>query len=451
MSVLRCVACSPLPFKRAVAKAHEKPVIGTMQLLAAAPTKVDSCAAPADVAMKQRRKQFQDEVERLRRCLQKLTVQQPDALETRVATLQRTIGQQSARDKRGAKADAAAAAAAAAAALKQEELYGGGNIEVDGMRAGSGMLLLLDPVFEFHMRTHSLLQSNVTPLLLLHVQQRCNVALCRGGQDEMAALAQDYLERATLLSKLTMFGGHEAAVGAAASGKEVVVLKMQELLACAQMQAGDLQLLLSLNAAYFLEYAPMVAALLSLMVERLQRCVRVQDVLDMWPQLVQQCSDRFVDFLLDPGYGVSDSELVPSPPAPAPPSVSADSGEESCDSNEETNRTSCCPDDSAAMHLRDLHVDFSEHTPDQQQQQQQPKFTHPHFLCSVSLLSTEQRKVLLAARSLMTRAGIAWQLQQELMYGVMEQMGRHIDVHTRHVELSNGRRLASATRHQYFP
>ena len=51
----------------------------------------------------------------------------------------------------------------------------------------------------------------------------------------------------------------------------------------------------------------------------------------------------------------------------------------------------------------------------------------------------------------MTRAGIAWQLQQELMYGVMEQMGRHIDVHTRYVELSNGRRLASATKHQYFP
>lgn len=288
-------------------------------------------------------------------------------------------------------------------------------------------LLLVDNVFEFYMGTQSLLQANAPPLLLLHVQQRCHAALNGEGQAAMAALCDSYLERAALLSKLSMFGGSDADVRSAARDLAVVLSEMQELLASPKLSMGDLQRLLSLNAAHFLGYEAMEHAVTALLVEQLQSCSRVQDVLDMWPQLLQQCSPRFIRFLLDPGFDVADDEIIPQPPArPPPPATEA----ESSDSGQS--------DDSATMQLHDLHAEQppQEHAPDEGQQ----RLTYRHFVHSMSVLAKEQRQVLLAARSLMTRAGIAWRIQRELVYGAVEQMGKHIDVHTGHLELSNGRR-----------
>ncbi len=401
----------------------------------------------------------------MRRCLHKLTVQ-PDGMGRRVASLQRTIGQQNARETRGARAEAAVKAAAEAAALEQEELYGGGNVEVDGLHAAHGkQLLLLDPVFEFQMQMHSMLDTAATPLLLLHVRQRSQVALDEKGRDDMKTLAGIYLQLATLLSTLRMFGGSEADVAAASREKEAVILQMRGLLECARVHTSDLQRLLSLNAAYFLEYTPMVTALLSLLVEQLQRCTRVQEVLDAWPQLVQQCSPRFLHSLLHPSYDVSDDELIPAPPAA--PRCSAEAEDADSGASGESDEESCRSDDSAAMRVQDLEEGVSaqrqqyqqrqqhrqqqqqQHQQQQQQQQQQDsrqhKFTYQHFVRSVSLLSAEQRKVLLAARSLMTRAGLAWQMQQEIVHGAIERMGAHVDVHTQHLQLSNGRRLVTTS------
>ena len=53
---------------------------------------------------------------------------------------------------------------------------------------------------------------------------------------------------------------------------------------------------------------------MSLMV--LCRCLNVQHVMDLWPQLVQQCCPRFIAFLRDPGVDVTDDELLPPPPRP---------------------------------------------------------------------------------------------------------------------------------------
>ena len=108
-----------------------------MNQLAAFNLLTSFCWYAADVALKQRQKKFQEDVERVRHCLQKLTVQ-PDGIGRRVALLQRTIGEQNAREKRGARAEAAAKAAAKAAAHEQEELYGGVNVEVDGLQAAHG-------------------------------------------------------------------------------------------------------------------------------------------------------------------------------------------------------------------------------------------------------------------------------------------------------------------------
>jgi hypothetical protein len=155
----------------------------------------------------------------------------------------------------------------------------------------------------------------------------------------------------------------------------------------------------------------------------------------MWPQLLQQCSPRFIRFLLDPGFDVADDEIIPQPPAPSRPAAAE---VESSDSSHS--------DDSAAMQLRDLHAEQPQPQQQHQQQQQhapdvgQQRLTYRHFVHSLSVLTKEQRQVLLAARSLMTRAGIAWRIQRELVYSTVEQMGKHIDVHTRHLELSNGRR-----------
>ena len=229
----------------------------------------------AELAMKRRQQKFQGEVERLRSKLLQLTVMQPNALGNRVTTLTRTIEGQKARSNRGARAEAEAKAAAAANALEQEELYGGANIVVDGLRAGQGMqLLLVDPIFDFHMGCFSNAQSGFTPLLLVHVQHRCYVALTSRGQEELKACAGDYTQSASLYSALSSFGGSDDAVAAAARDKAAAIAKMQALLSSPSVQNSDLQRLLSLNAACFLNYKPMVAALQSLLVEQLQRCVR---------------------------------------------------------------------------------------------------------------------------------------------------------------------------------
>ncbi len=427
---------SPLPFKRTIVKAPQKTAEGTVVLL----TQLLRCysivhslsanSRAAEEALQQRRKLFQGDVERMRRCLQLMTLQPPPSLEKKVATLQRTVQRQSYRESREMRAEVAARAAAAAAAAAQEQMYGGANVMLDGVCAGVGMqLLLVEPVFEFYMGVNALLRTSASPLLLLHVQQRSLASLNSAGQAEIARLADSYLNSASLLSKLSMFGGSDADIAAAARAVAAAVSAMEEVLASPALHTPDLLRLLSLNAAHFLRYAPMVNAVMSVLVEQLQRCECVQHVLDTWPQLVQQCSPRFLDFLREPAYDVADNEIVPQPPARV--CVAAERAEESSD--DEDARL----DDSSAMQLRDLHDEQRDPEPDSTQL----KLTYQHFLHSVTVLSKEQRKVLLAARSLLTRAGIAWQLQQELVYCTVERMGRHIDVHTGCLELSNGRRL----------
>lgn len=370
----------------------------------------------------------------MRRCLQLLTKQQPQSLDTQVKTLQRTVQRQNYRESRGARAEAAARAAAAAAAAEQEQMYGGANIVLGDVRAGPGMqIMLLDPVFEFYSGTNALMQTSVSPLLLLHVQLRCCASLNSEGQAAVAALAENYLERASLLSKLSMFGGSDSDIAAAARDVAAAVSQMEELLSSPLLCTSDLLRLLALNAAHFLGYAPMVAALVSLLVGQLQRCECVQHVLDAWPQLAQQCSPRFLRFLLEPAFDVSDEEIIPQPPA-----VRAAVTLDEDDSDSESRQS----DDSNAMQLRDLQDE--QRRPLAQQQQlpdlSQERLAYQHFLHSVSVLSKEQRKVLLAARSLLTRAGVAWRVQQEMVYCTVEQMGKHIDAHTSSIELSNGRR-----------
>jgi hypothetical protein len=392
--------------------------------------------ARAEEELRQRQKLFQGDVERMRRCLQLLTMQQPQSLEKQVKTLQRTVQRQNYRESRAARAEAAAKAAAEAAAAEQEQIYGGPNIALNSLRAGPGMqLLLVEPVFEFYMVTNALLQTSVSPLLLLHVQQRVCASLNRAGQAAAAALAQSYLERASLLSKLSMFGGSDTDIAAAARDVADAVSEMEELLASPSLCTSDLQRMLALGAAHFLGHAPMVGAMVSLLTWQLQRCKCVQDVLDAWPLLVRQCSPRFLHFLREPAFDVADDEIIPQPPAAGARAAPADSG---------SDNESCRSDDSSCMQLRDL-GDGQVQQPAKQQEQEpddrQQKLTYQHFLHSISVLSKEQRKVLLAARSLMTRAGIAWQLQQEIVYCTVEQMGSHIDAHTGGLELSNGRRF----------
>jgi hypothetical protein len=247
--------------------------------------------------MKERQKQFQGDVQRLRNVLHRLTLQQPDALGARVASLQRTINGQTSRSGRAAAVEAAAKAAAAAAAVQQERMFGGVNVCVEEMRAGDGMqLLLIDPLFEFHEGTHALLSTGMSPQLLLHAQVRCHVALTRAGQERCRAVVQPYLDAVQLLNKLCMFGGSDDAVAEAARGTAAAVCEMQELLQQPQLQSGDLHRLLSLNAAHFLDLQPMRRALLAVLSEQLQACTDVAQVLRMWPQLVQQCSPRFLAF-----------------------------------------------------------------------------------------------------------------------------------------------------------
>jgi hypothetical protein len=390
-------------------------------------------ADPKNAAMKERQKEFQGDVERMRKVLHKLTlpVQQGDALGARVASLRCTIDGQRSRSGRAAAIEAAAKAAAAAAAAQQERMFGGRNVCVEELSAGEGMqLLLIDPLFEFHEGTHALLSSGMSPQLLLHAQVRCHVALTRAGQERARAVVQQYLDAATLLSKLCMFGGSDDAVAEAGRGAAAAVCEMQELLAQPQLQSSDLHRLLSLNTAYFLQCAPMRRALLALLSEQLQACTHVAQVLDMWPQLVQQCSPRFLAFLRQPGADVSDDELIGAPPP-------ADAGQCAAVGSDDDGEQS---DGSAAMQLRDLSAQ------DAGEEQQERALTYHHFLHSLSLLSSEQRKALLAARCLMTRAGVAWEMQQAVMCSSIQRMGAHFDVHTEHVELFNGRRLAA-----FFP
>jgi hypothetical protein len=304
-------------------------------------------------------------------------------------------------------------------------------------------LLLVEPLFDFYMATHMLQQSTATPLLLFHVRQRCGVALTSRGHREMDALISQYMHSAKSLAQLSMFGGSDAAVSAAAQSKAAAVLKMRELLSCPQFQNTDLQRLLSLNAAFFMEYASMVTAMSALLVEQLQQCLQVPQLLDMWPQLVQQCSPQFLDFLRDPGCDVSDEELVQPPAAVEHKQQLASSGPALNDSD----RSNCSSDISKDFQLEDILEESTErqqryqHLQQQHEQHQyQCKLTDQHFVRSMSVLSKEQRKVLLAARSLMTRAGVAWEMQQRVVHCTIEHMGAHIDVHTEHIQLSNGRR-----------
>jgi hypothetical protein len=390
--------------------------------------------------MKERQKQFQGEVQRLRNILHRLTVQQPDALGTRVASLQRTIDAQTGRSGRAAAVEAAAKAAAAAAAVQQERMFGGVNVCVEELRARDGMqLLLIDPLFEFHEGTHALLSTGMSPQLLLHAQVRCHVALTRAGQERARAVVQPYLHAATLLNKLCMFGGSDDAVAEAARDTAAAVCEMQELLQQPQFQSGDLHRLLSLNAAHFLNLQPMQRALLAVLSEQLQACTHVAQVLRMWPQLVQQCSPRFLAFLRQPGPDVSDDELIGAPP-PAGGGQSGSEQRAGAGSDDDGEHS----DGSAAMQLRDLSARDAAVEEEEVQERGRAaaalQLTYHHFPHSLSLLSSEQRKALLAARCLMTRAGVAWEMQQAVMCSSIERMGAHFDVRTEHVELFNARR-----------
>jgi hypothetical protein len=171
--------------------------------------------------------------------------------------------------------------------------------------------------------------------------------------------------------------------------------------------------------------------------------MQVQDVIDMWPQLAQQCSPRFIAFLRDPGIDVTDHELLPVPPPPVQPASSAGSradGDSDGDHSDDSATHSCCSEGSGALHPRDLQAGESEH-PEEVSQSAAPPEHRPHHFChSLTLLSREQRRVLLAAKCLMTRAGVASAVQHDVVYSCVEQMGKHVQVHTDCVELSSGKR-----------
>ncbi len=173
------------------------------------------------------------------------------------------------------------------------------------------------------------------------------------------------------------------------------------------------------------------------------RCMQVQDVIDMWPQLAQQCSARFIAFLRDPGIDVTDHELLPVPPPPVQPASSASSradGDSDGDHSDDSATLSCCSEGSRELHQRDLQAGEGEHPEEMSQSAAPPEHRPHHFSHSLTLLSREQRRVLLAAKCLMTRAGVASAVQHDVVYSCVEQMGKHVQVHTDCVELSSGKR-----------
>ena len=135
--------------------------------------------------------------------------------------------------------------------------------------------LLLQKYQRLTTTTTAAISPSTLPLLLVHVQHRCYAALTTQAQDQLKACADDYLHSASLFSQLSMFGGSDATVAAAARDKAAAISNMHALLSSPQFQNSDLQRLLSLNAAYFLKYQAMATALHSLLVEQLQRCVRM--------------------------------------------------------------------------------------------------------------------------------------------------------------------------------
>ena len=177
------------------------------------------------------------------------------------------------------------------------------------------------------------------------------------------------------------------------------------------------------------------------------RCMQVQDVIDMWPQLAQQCSPRFIAFLRDPGIDVTDHELLPVPPPPVQPASSASSrtdgdSDSDGDHSDDSATHSCCSEGegSGALHARDLQAGEGGHPEEVSQSAAPPEHRPHHFRHSLTLLSREQRRVLLAAKCLMTRAGVASAVQHDVVYSCVEQMGKHVQVHTDCVELSSGKR-----------
>ena len=175
--------------------------------------------------------------------------------------------------------------------------------------------------------------------------------------------------------------------------------------------------------------------------------MQVQDVIDMWPQLAQQCSPRFIAFLRDPGIDVTDHELLPVPPPPVQPASSASSrtdgdSDSDGDHSDDSATHSCCSEGegSGALHARDLQAGEGGHPEEVSQSAAPPEHRPHHFRHSLTLLSREQRRVLLAAKCLMTRAGVASAVQHDVVYSCVEQMGKHVQVHTDCVELSSGKR-----------
>ena len=179
---------------------------------------------------------------------------------------------------------------------------------------------------------------------------------------------------------------------------------------------------------------------MSLMV--LCRCLNVQHVMDLWPQLVQQCCPRFIAFLRDPGVDVTDDELLPPPPPPVQQGCSAGSaadGDSDSGRSDDSGVGSACSGNSHALHLKDLRAEEGKQA--QNVSPPSPLEHQPHhFRHSLSLLSREQRRLLFAAKCLMTRAGVATSMQQDVVCACVEHMGAHVHVHTDHVELSNGKR-----------
>ena len=167
----------------------------------------------------------------------------------------------------------------------------------------------------------------------------------------------------------------------------------------------------------------------------------------MWPQLAQQCSPRFIAFLRDPGIDVTDHELLPASPPPVQPASSASSrtdgdSDSDGDHSDDSATHSCCSEGegSGALHARDLQAGEGGHPEEVSQSAAPPEHRPHHFRHSLTLLSREQRRVLLAAKCLMTRAGVASAVQHDVVYSCVEQMGKHVQVHTDCVELSSGKR-----------
>ena len=117
---------------------------------------------------------------------------------------------------------------------------------------------------------------------------------------------------------------------------------------------------------------------------------------------------------------------------PASSAGSRADGDSDGDHSDDSATHSGCSEGSGALQPSDLQAGEGEH-PEEVPQSAAPPEHRPHHFChSLTLLSREQRRVLLAAKCLMTRAGVATSMQQDV--------AAHVHVHTDHVELSNGKR-----------